>query len=558
MKKLFALISLHFILFLNIHFILAKYTELYFLKKDFVGFIEDKVEVFIFQTNLDTTFDDLKSSYLVDSIFLSLKIDYNQKQVIGNEKIVLSLNKSKLKYIVFDCGSNISIRQILDYKKNSIPFFQKRNFLFIRNLSEMTNIEFEISYNFKFEDRFYKGFIFDEEKNHFYTLSEPNFSKYWYVCKEDPSDKFFARVELIVPDKITAVSNGLLIDTFLLEGGLKKFVYQTKYPITHYLLFVAGGYYKIIKEYYKDYVNRDSLYLEHFVFDETYNNAKDDLVLIKVIYERLKRFTIDYPFKDELYGIVEITWPFGGMEHQTRSAISTMAFKGLYSAYNLQAHEFAHQWFGNMVTCKSWRDIWLNEGFATYYENLSYLSEKSKIEVELPNMDFYESVYKINGFIFSQTVYNKGAWILEMLRNEVGNKTFFNIIKEYLNEYKFSNASTEDFISLVYRISQKDYKWFFDQWLYSRIDKPYYEVFFSSEKRDNHYFCRVDLRQIQPDMIFRTNLKIRFVFENGDEENIVIFNNSHHQIMFLNSGFKLKEVVIDPENTILKSVVYKN
>ncbi|MGB9664714.1 MAG: M1 family metallopeptidase [Ignavibacteria bacterium] len=559
MRKLIALILIHLIFLINLLFLNSKSKELFFIKQEINGFIEDYFQRFIFQTNLDSTFDKLKSFYSIDSIYLQLEIDYNKKIVNGKERLILSLNpKGKSKYIILDCGRNISISKIFSKENGELLFFQKKDFLFIKNLSSSKNIEIEIEYNFRFEDKFYKGFIFDEEKNHFYTLSEPNFAKYWYVCKEDPSDKFFARVEIIVPDKIKAVTNGLLIDTAYITEGLKKFVYQTKYPITHYLLFVAGGKYKIIQDYYRDDQTNRKIYIEHFVFEETAYRSKEDLELIKVIYQRLKRFIGFYPFSDELYGVVEISWPFGGMEHQTRSAISSVAFKGLYSAYSLQAHEFAHQWFGNTVTCKSWKDIWLNEGFATYFEQLAYLNSNSLVEVDLPVNDFYGSVYKTHGFIFSQTVYDKGAWILEMLRNEIGDDVFFKIINQYIEEYKFSNASTEDFISLVNRVTQKDFTSFFDQWLFSRIDKPYYEISFNSEKRDNHYFCRVDLKQIQPEMIFKTNLNLRLIFDDGSIKEIKIFNNSTHQILFLTSDFKLIDVIIDPENKILKSVIYKN
>jgi aminopeptidase N len=441
--------------------------------------------------------------------------------------------------------------------KDQLPYFQKGNFLFIKNIFKEKTLEIQIKYSSKFYNKFYKGLIFDEKRNHFYTLSEPNFAKYWYVCKEDPSDKFIAKIDLIVPEKIKAVSNGLLIDSTSFSNGYKKFTYRSKYPVTHYLLFVAGGEYEILKDKYTDFSSSEDLLLEHFLFKETFDRSREDLELIKVIYERLKRFTGDYPFKDELYGIVEVSWPFGGMEHQTRSAISTDAFKGLYSAYGLQAHEFAHQWFGNLVTCKSWKDIWLNEGFATYFEQLAYLSKDNEIKIDLPEVDFYGSVYKTDGFIFSRTVYDKGAWILEMLRYELGNEKFFRLIREYLNLYKYSNASTEDFIQLVNQVSQKDYRWFFDQWLYSRISRPFFEVKLKSEKRDNHYFCRVDLKQLQPEMIFQTHLDLKLIFDDESEKTIQVFVDARHKVISFQSDVELNQVLIDPENKILKSVVYK-
>jgi aminopeptidase N len=559
MKKIFSLITIHFILILNLYFISSKSNEFYFIRKEIIGFMEDKLHEFVFQTNIDSTYIKNKSLYSIDTIYLSLRIDYEEMRVIGNERLFISLNdNAHFDYIILDCGRNIKIENISDNNQKKLSYFQKGNFLFIKNSFDRNEIQFDINYSFNFENRFYKGFIFDSEKNHFYTLSEPNFSKYWYICKEDPSDKFFKKVDLIVPERIIGVSNGLLIDSSSINGGFKQFTYKSNYPISHYLLFVAGGEYEVIKDKYTDLLTNQELYLEHFVFKENYERAKEDLNLIEVVYERLKRFVGEFPFKDELYGIVEVSWPFGGMEHQTRSAITSEAFKGLYSSFSLHAHEFAHNWFGNLVTCKGWKDIWLNEGFATYFEHLAYLSINDKVKVDLPNTDFYGSVYKTDGYIFSRTIYDKGAWILEMLRQEIGDEEFFRLIKIYLDLFEFSNASTEDFIKLVNEVTQKNFNEFFNQWLFSRIDKPYFEIKFNSEKIDNHYFCRVELKQIQPEMIFKTHLELELIFEDQTKEFINIFNETNHQFLSFNSKRKLKEVVIDPENKILKSVVYKN
>jgi len=558
MKKLIGLIALHLACFTQIFFFSTKSIEFDFVRKDLAGFVEDEIQNFIFQTNIDSTYDKLKSNYSIDSIYLSLRLDYQNKLFEGTEKLYLNIvQNSKFDYLVFDCGRNLKIERVSTTERDELPYFQKGNFLFIKNIFKEKTLEIQIKYSSKFYNKFYKGLIFDEERNHFYTLSEPNFAKYWYICKEDPSDKFIAKIDLIVPEKIKAVSNGLLIDLTSFSNGYKKFTYKSKYPVTHYLLFVAGGEFEILKDKYTDFSSSQDLLLEHFLFKETFDRSREDLELIKVIYERLKRFTGDYAFKDELFGIVEVSWPFGGMEHQTRSAISTDAFKGLYSAYGLQAHEFVHQWFGNLVTCKSWKDIWLNEGFATYFEQLAYLSKDNEIKIDLPEVDFYGRVYKTDGFIFSRTVYDKGAWILELLRYELGNEKFFRLIREYLNLYKYSNASTEDFIQLVNQVSQKDYRWFFDQWLYSRISRPFFEVKLKSEKRDNHYFCRVDLKQLQPEMIYQTHLDLKLIFDDESEKTIQVFVDAKHKVISFQSDVELNQVLIDPENKILKSVVYK-
>jgi aminopeptidase N len=556
MKKILIVAFLYVVLIIHLTYFSRKIDELQFIKNEIAGFLSDESQKFLMQTEIDSSFDNQKSKYDIDSIELSIEPDFKQKKVFASELITIRLRRDfSLEYLIFDCGSNIKVQSVQDSKSRNCFYFQKRNKLFIKPIENDSKIQLKIDYQFKFEDRFYKGFIYEENRKHFYTLSEPNFAKYWYICKEDPSDKFFATIKFKIPNNKLAVSNGILVDSSSLNNKIKLLTYRSKYPISHYLLFVAGGDYKVIKDTFVDHKTKSRLRFENFVFQESFERANDDLELMKVIYERYLNFIGEYPFKDEVYGIVEVSWPYGGMEHQTRSAITTDAFSGLYSFYGLLAHEFAHQWFGDFVTCKTWKDIWLNEGFAEYFEYISYNSPKSSLQLDLPNDNFYGSVYKTSGFIFSRTVYDKGAWILEMLRNELGDELFFKIIKEYLNRFAFSSATTRDFILLCNEISKKDLNWFFNQWLYSPVDKPFYKLTFNSEKRENDYFCKVKIEQIQPRTIFNTKLDLVIQFFDGTSELFTLKNDSKFQYLFFNSKSKIKSAYLDPENKVLKEVI---
>lgn len=557
MKKALILILINAVIFVNFLFFGKRFYEYEFVLNDFVGFMDDSFQKFLFEAGLNKKYDDVKSRFDILSVSLKLEINPMNEKVYGIETLLIKITDStNLEYLILDCGRNLKILNLEEKTSGKTFFFQKGDNIFIKLNRSSSLVNLAINYEFNFEDRFYKGFIYDKGRNHFYTLSEPSFSKYWYICKENPSDKFLAQVQIISPKDLFAVSNGILIDTITIDKDYKIFYYESQYPINHYLLFVAGGKYKIIKDIYVDKNTSDKLKFEHLVFDDSFDKAKDDLQLMKIIYRRFNQLINNYPFEKELYGIVEVSWPFGGMEHQTRSAITTEAFKGLYSQFGLLAHEFAHQWFGNYVTCKSWNDIWLNEGFATYFENLAYLSNPEKENVELPVENFYGSVYRDNGFIFSNTVYYKGAWILKMLRDEVGNENFFKIINEYLKRFKFSSATSYDFISICNEITQRNLNWFFNQWLFSEIDKPIYEVIHNSEENENDYFCSVIIKQIQPKLIFKNHLKLKVILQNNSEK-IFDVENEGEQIISFKSKSRIKEVILDPENKILKKVIYK-
>lgn len=555
MKKAILILALNIVLTTHLLYFAKFFLSLEFQKDEILGFLEDYFQKFLFETRIDERYKELKNKYDIDSIYLEIFVDYEREKLIAKEKIVLqTLDNFNNDYLIFDCGKNLKLKSVFVENFGTTFFFRKGDFLFIKIKKQEKFVNLIVEYEHAFENLFYKGFTFDKERNHFYTLSEPSFSKFWYVCKEDPSDKFFADVKITLPKNLVAVSNGVLVRTENRNSKNKTYHYKSIYPINHYLLFIAGGAYKKIEHQYFDKTH--SLKFEHFVFEESFVKAKDDLLLLEVIYKKFRRFIGEYPFNKELYGVVEISWPFGGMEHQTRSSISSNAFKGVFANYTLQAHEFAHQWFGNYVTCKTWKDIWLNESFATYFENLSLLSDYEEIKFDLPDINFYGSVYKTDGFIFSNTVYQKGAWVLEMLRNEMGNQLFFEVINRYFNKFAFSSATTEDFIQVCNEVTGQDWNWFFNQWIYSRVDRPVFEVNQSSEKRDNDYFCKVMIKQIQPEITFKTKLNLQLLFDNNFTSSLEILNEGE-TIVFLNSKQKLKSVIVDPDNRILKRVIYK-
>ncbi len=549
MRIFFAVIILHIVLLTHLNFIFSFKEEARFIKDEIRGFIEGEVTKFIMQINLVDEYDDLKSLYDIESIHLKIKVDFQKEIVCGKEQIKITrIKETNTKFIVFDCGKNLCIEDIQTEESDDLFWFQKRNFLFIK----LDNFKFSriisINYHFKFENRFYKGFVVDKERKHFYTLSEPNFSKFWYVCKEDPSDKFFASVEIQSSKDIFCVSNGLLVDSSQFNEIEKKFYYHFKYPINHYLLFVAGGKYRIVKDSIKNTLSNRTLHLEHLFFENTNNSAIVSLELLEVAYNRISKFAGEYPFIDELYGTVEISWPFGGMEHQTRSAISSNAYAGLFAQYALQAHEFAHQWFGNYVTCKTWKDLWLNEGFATYFENVAQTNSQN---IDLVEKEYqYGRVYDNYGFIFSDVIYSKGAWILEMLRSEVGEDDFNRIIKEYLKRYAFSSATTSDFIRICEEVTGQNLDWFFNQWLYNGIDRPVYEYSYKTQKLENNYLCVVKIKQLQPVVVFKNKFRLSIDLRNRYMNDFIFENSTREQILIFNLDDETVNVTLQPLNSI--------
>lgn len=534
-------------------------NDLFFVQNEITVFFSDRLQKFIFEVKESSKNYHLIESYDVRKIDLSLKIDFENEIVYGSERILIS-KKNNVNKIAFNCGKNIKINKILINNKPYSKYFHKNKFLifyFDYWLTSQDVLEFQIDYSFKYRFTFYKGFILDKETKHFYTLSEPNFASFWYICKEDPADKFLAQVDLIIPSFLFGVSNGKLIESTYVNENEIKYRYKSKYPISYYLLFVAGGDYKI---YEKEIVTElgSRIYSQNLFFPEHFENGKESLVINDRIFNLFEKIVAKYPFQDELYGVVEVLWPYGGMEHQTRSAISYLAFESIYPKFDLLAHELAHQWFGNSVTLKNWEDIWLNEGFASFFEEFLLSGAKFPEEIILnDSYYFYGKVIDSERFLFSRTSYDKGAWILKMLWNYLEDDKFWKIIKTYYENYKYSNASTEDFIKVCNEISGQNLDWFFDQWVFNEIERPVYEVSFSSDNKGKNYICKVKIKQIQPRYVFKNELDILLYFGNKNKK-MKLLNNSREQILFFESSVPLTKVVIDLQSKILKKVIYKN
>lgn len=313
-----------------------------------------------------------------------------------------------------------------------------------------------------------------------WTLSEPYGAREWWPNKNDLSDKIDS-VDIIVhtPAGHRAASNGLLVEERI-EGNGKYYHWKHGHPIATYLVAIAVTNYAV----YSDYATINSGIVEvlNYVYPEDSAQAAVQTPGVVNSIQLFSNLFIDYPFVDEKYGHAQFGWG-GGMEHQT------MSFMGGFS-HSLMAHELAHQWFGDMVTCGSWHDIWLNEGFATYLTGLTYehmpttpywmtwKSQTSSHVMNNPDGSVYCDDTTSVGRIFnSRLSYSKGAYVLHMLRWVTGDSAFFAGITNYLNDpaLSFGYAHTSDLQSHLELASGLNLNEFIDDWYYGQ-GYPTYSV----------------------------------------------------------------------------------
>src|SRR4030095_10033432 len=309
------------------------------------------------------------------------------------------------------------------------------------------------------------------------TLSEPYGSKDWWPCRNGVDDKADS-IDIIIscPHSYRASSNGLLaIET---DNGITRTAfYKHRYPIASYLVAFAVTNFKV----FNHSVQLGSVNLPMITYcypeDEGWfqQNTAKVLNALSLFHQHFSA----YPFINERYGHTQFSWG-GGMEHQTNSFITS-------PDESLMAHELGHQWFGNKVTCGSWQDIWLNEGFATY---LSYFyfekTDPANHIVRLKNLNnsittlpggsvWVEDTTTV-GRIFSRRLsYSKGAYLLHMLRWVLGDTIFFRGIRQYINDPKlaYGFARTEDLKRNLEQVSGKDLTEFFSDWFFNQGHPSY-------------------------------------------------------------------------------------
>ncbi|KAA3635483.1 MAG: T9SS C-terminal target domain-containing protein, partial [Bacteroidetes bacterium] len=314
-------------------------------------------------------------------------------------------------------------------------------------------------------------------EDHSYTFNQPYGSDVWFPCKQVLSDKIDSLDIWVTTNASQRVSaNGLLVEQVDMDNGTTQYKWQTRHPIAYYLVAFNIFSYSEYNFYCHPEGFDESIFVQNFLVDEEHIELMgEELDLTCEAMNLYSNWFGKYPFHDEKYG--HSIWGKGfGMEHQT---ITSMPYD---IDFRRLSHELSHQWFGNMVTCGTWLDIWLNEGFATYFDYLAlkhiisdqvgedrmaYYHERAMV---FPNGSIYVPAPAINNAsrIFNYKLsYCKAAAVIRMLRFELQNDDlFWEILTNYLEQFKNGTATTEDFISVVNQTTGEDYHWFFDQWIY--------------------------------------------------------------------------------------------
>ena len=357
-----------------------------------------------------------------------------------------------------------------------------------------------------------------------YNLSEPDMARNWFPCYDEPWDKATSEMIVTVPSTLFCASNGTLVSTIDNADGTKTYHWNTRYPHTTYTISVAISDYAFFSHWYH-HAENDSMEMPYYVYPEKLSQAQISFANAPAMMTYFSAVLGQYPFIEEVYGTA-LSSIGGGMENFTCTTYGQALVTGDHTYDWVVAHEMAHSWFGNSVTLADWRDIWLNEGFATYgdamwHENIGGESSLAARMAQFRTQYFQEDV--VNRFslydpdnMWGATVYQKGAWVLHMLRYVMGDSSFFDALRTYCQDFEYDNATTEEFKSVCETASALDLTNFFDEWVY-QAGYPEYE--YSWVTYWDGIAHRLSLRVAQTQInapVFTLPIECRVVFAAGD------------------------------------------
>ncbi len=467
--------------------------------------------------------------------------------------------------IVFDLASNMNVTQVMQ-RGNSLNYYHTGDEVVIHlPVTQSAGVldSLTITYDGEPQSGDFGTFVQSYHNGIpiMWTLSEPYGAMQWWPCKQDLIDKidsidiFVTYPQFYGSEENRAASNGLLLSETV-NGTNKTSHWRHQYPIPAYLVAIAVTNYSV----YNDYAyagTGDEFPITNYVYPEDLGPAQAQTPVTADIMELYGNLFEMYPFSSEKYGHAQCGFG-GGMEH------TTMTFMGSFGR-DLIAHELAHQWFGDKVTCGSWEDIWLNEGFATYLTGLttenmdgdSYFKDWRQNKIWNITSSNGGSVFCTDTTdvwrIFSSRLsYDKGAMVLHMLRYKLGDDAFFQGVTHYLDDpdLSYGYAKTIDLQNHLEAQSGVDLDEYFADW-FTGQGYPSYQIQWNQDGDD--FYVKVNQTQSHSSVdYFEMPLPVKVTGNNGNSAWLRLENTEDGQIFIENVPFDVTAVHFDPDFQLIR------
>ncbi|MFP3870989.1 MAG: M1 family aminopeptidase [Syntrophobacteria bacterium] len=516
---------------------------------------------------------------ILSHIFLDLEVRLKEKQVQGTAHISFSSVKKGLESIFLD-AREMNIERVEGEDGRTLDFEQNDRGVRVRlaeapGRGESTTVHLD----YRVEDPRLGLYFTGPDKHHpdrqwqVWSQGQDEDNKYWFPCVDHPREKVTSEIRVRVDKPYVAVSNGVLKERYEDEQGKLVYHWSMERPHSVYLISLAVGTYTELTDHVED------IPLSFFVPEgrdqEGWRSFEKTADIIRFFSTKTG---CPYPYP-RYSQVIAQDFIFGGMENTTATTLTEMTLHDErahldYTSDRLVAHELAHQWFGDLVTSKSWSHSWLHEGFATYFDLLYTEHAEGRDEFHyrlLENRETYfeehESKYQraIVTHVYSQPIdlfdmhlYPGSAARLHMLRALVGEEEWWEVINRFLLKHRDSVVETVDFARCIEEVTGDNYDWFFDQWFY-HPGFPILEC--SSEYQEKEKRLALQVKQTQDSdkeaPAFRFPLVIRLVENDGHVRDVRVQVEEKEHHFYLPVDQEPAMVLVDPEDTILKQLRWK-
>ncbi len=505
-----------------------------------------RVDSFVYHTDATHTYDVQK--YTID-----IYIDDTNEEIDATVTVNLDVTQNGVSQIELDLD-DAALTVTACRLNGSGRSFTHTNELLTVNLGGTYNIGANLNIAGDYNGSPSAGLYFEPDEC--ITFTEPTDSKFWFPCYDLPSDKAEEGVELYinVRNDWEVASNGLLIGTSYPSAGRKEYHWLHEHSIAQYL--IAFG----ARDYYEFSDTWEGMPIDYWVLPSQEHTAPISFANMTDMFDQFKIWFNDYPFKDEKYGMYMGDSFGGGMEHQTNTIMGSWVADG-GDHDTIIAHELGHMWWGDNITCGTWMDIWLNEGFASYSDMLYYGHENGETSMKYRLINWANAYFNEDAqsrfplydpdYMWGATVYEKGAWVLHMLRHEMDSDTqFFNTLKYYRSQHEPDIAVTAELVDDVEDFTGEDWDWFFDQWVYMA---GYPEFEWSWTVTGNNEVT-IFVEQVQTidslTPVFETHIDFLLETENGDEVHTVWMPDDEETFV-LTASSPINDVEFDPNVWLL-------
>ncbi len=449
---------------------------------------------------------------------------------------------------------------------SSISFTHTGDFLnlnFNQTYSVGDTVRFTIYYkhNNVSDGAFYcnNGFVF--------TDSEPIGARKWMPCWDLPGDKATFELKAKVPATVLLSSNGLLQDSLKIADTI-RYHWISRDPASTYLMIITS----------KDGFNLSTIYWHPPLHPQDsvpmrfyYNTGENPQGIINIMPEMLNFFSnmfTEHPFEKNGFATLSSEFAWGGMENQTLTSLCPNCWSEM-----LAVHEFAHQWFGDLITCATWADIVLNEGFATYCESLwlehtqGELAYKNDVESNantyfsnnpgwaISDPDWAINIPSTNVLFNGAISYSKGACVLHQLRYVMGDTAFFNGLKSYTNDavnFRYNTATIHDFFAKMEQSSGLDLSWFMNEWMYVP-NHPIYQI----ETLLGNTQVTTTIGQSNASY-YKMPIELKYTFFDNTDTTVKVMNDFNNQSFTFNFIKQVTAFQFDPNNKIVLKEVGSN